>query len=57
MQASHNITVSRGHIWAILLANVLLWVSVMVVAPKANLGGLALVGLVSIATLILRRRD
>jgi len=57
MNTSHTITVSRGHILAILFANALLWAAVMLVAPKAQLGGAAVVGLMSIATLIVRRRN
>ncbi len=56
MQNSHTFTISRGHILAVLFANLLLWTSVMLIAPKANLGGVAIVGIISIATLILQRR-
>lgn len=57
MNTSHNLSISRGHVLAILFANALLWTSVILVAPKAQLGGVAVVGMISIATLILGRRN
>ena len=50
-----EITLRRGHIVAVLLANAILWVAAVLATGYPLLGGLAVVGLISIASLLFAR--
>ncbi len=45
----------RGHVIAVLLANAILWVAAVVISDQKTLGGLALIGLISIGSLLWKR--